>query len=101
MKLKEETRQLRESLNKSEAKVAQQKSVINYQREEIEEYKKKIKNHDEQLKKMEALVSKANNQVDQNDKENAELKNKIDELEKLLKQRYAFYTFEIYHFNNK
>ena len=50
---------------------------------------------------MEELVAKTNNQLDRNDKENAELKNKVNELEKLLKQRYEFYTFEIYRFYDK
>ena len=84
---------MRESLNKSKAKVAQQKSIISYQQKEIDDYEEKIKNQDEQLKKMQALVAKTNNQLDRNDKENAELKNKINELEKLLNQRYVFYTF--------
>ena len=92
---------MRESLSKSEAKVAQQKSMINYQREEIDEYKKKIKNRDGQLKKMEESVAKTKDQIDRNDKENAELKNKINELEKLLKQKYVFYKFEIYSFYEK
>ena len=70
---------MRESLNKSEAKVAQQKSIISYQREEIDEYEKKIKNQDEQLKKMEELVAKAKNDFNRIDKENAELKNKVNE----------------------
>ena len=99
--MKEENRQLRESLNKSEAKLAQQKSIISAQREEIDEYEKKIKNLDEQLKKMEELFAKTKNQINRNDKENAELKNKVHELEKLLKQRYAFYTVEIYVFYDK
>ena len=53
------------------------------------------------LKKMEESVAKTKDQIDRIDKENAELKNKINELEQLLKQRYVFYTFEIYRFYDK
>ena len=88
--MKEENRELKRNLEKSEAKVAEQQAIINYQRTEIVEFEKTVKNQTEQLKKIAESAVKARNQIDQVNKENTDLKNKVNELEKLLKQRYSF-----------
>ena len=78
---------MKRNLEKSEAKVAEQQAIINYQRNEIVEFEKKVKNQTEQLKKMAESAVKARNQIDQVNKENIELKNKVDELQRLLEKR--------------
>ena len=89
---------MKRNLEKSEAKVAEQQAIINYQRNEIVEFEKKVKNQTEQLKKMAESAVKARNQIDQVNKQNTELKNKVNELEKLIKQRFSSRNFENYSF---
>ena len=56
---------MKRNLEKSEAKVAEQQAIINYQRNEIVELEKTIKNQTEQLKKIEESAAKARNPIDQ------------------------------------
>ena len=82
--MERENRRLRNSLEESQAKVAEQELTISRQNNEINELKMKIKNGDDKMKKMEQSTVSLKNQVDRVNTENRDLKRKIDELQELL-----------------
>ena len=70
-----------------EAKVAEQQSVIDVQRIEIEDFERKIGDKNEQLRKIEESVVNKNNKIDRLSAEISDLKNKTNELQNLLDQK--------------
>ena len=98
--MKEENLQLEINLKNSEAKVAEQQLIINYQRKEINEFEKKTNDQDDQMTKMNNLllnreekITSLKKDLEQVNKENIELKNKVEELQKLLNQRFVKFYF--------
>ena len=67
--------------------MAEQQSVIDVQRIEIENFERKIGDKNEQLRKIEESVVNKSNQIDQLGAEISDLKNKTNELQNLLDQK--------------